>query len=199
MFILAWILCTAVWGHKPHALFQSSTFWFLALRFPFFLFFSFPPVIQSLSVTEKCLWAKLKLWLRLSSPLSPSPNVFFSDLPSLCQSQIGQPLTSPADPPNNLLPLSPARLNQSASLLCCSVLYTLQCAVGWWQAIWDLPTAALLVSSSAAFHGSKRQSLLPLIPFLPFPPFGLTHSTILLLPYLPMLQSFLLILPSLIL
>ena len=58
-------------------------------------------------------------------PASPSPNVFFSNLLSLCQSKIGQPLTSPTAPPDSFLPLFLARLNpgcQSAVLLCAAAL-----------------------------------------------------------------------------
>lgn len=56
-------------------------------------------------------------WAFLSF-ISITQCVFFPDLLSLCQSQIGQPLTSPAELPDNLLPLSPAWLNP----VCCAAL-----------------------------------------------------------------------------
>lgn len=78
----------------------------------------------------------------------------------LCASKIGQPFNicpSPSrqPPPSSAQPGS----TRAASLPCRSSLSTLQCAVDWWQAIWDLPAAAVPVSSSAAFSMAVKSSV----------------------------------------
>lgn len=118
------------WIHKPRALFLCST---CTAFSPSFM----PPLILSLSAfcctspssvplltpqSERNVYEpSLKSWPEPPCPSSPSPDVFFSNLLSLCQSKIGQPLTSPTAPPDNLLPLPIAWLNpgcQSAVLFC---------------------------------------------------------------------------------
>lgn len=121
-----------VWIHKPRALFLSSTFSAFSLSHtPSFMllfilslsaFYSASPSPVPPPQSERNVYEpSLKSWPKPPCPTSPSPDVFFSNLLSLCQSKIGQPLTSPTAPPDNLLPLPLAWLNpgcQSAVLLC---------------------------------------------------------------------------------
>lgn len=119
--------------------------------------------------TSKCLWT--------ADPCHPGPHL--RHIPSRSWCQIGQPLTctSPADPLPAHNPPSPVPSPGLPVCSRCSVLYTLQCTVGWWQAIWDLPTAAVPVSSSAAFRGRQKALSPPLSFFYPLPysPHPSTH------------------------
>lgn len=135
-------------------------------------------------------------------PVSPSPNVFFSNLLSLCQSKIGQPLTSPTAPPDSLLPLFLARLNpgcQSAVLLCAALCSTRSSALSAGDRLFGIyPLLLCLSLLLQPFSWQKKEtSLLPLILFLsslPHSPFRSAHSTILPLP--PPLLPYLLLIPS---
>lgn len=125
-------------------------------------------------------------------PAHPIPRL--RHLLSVCRRKIGQPFNISPSPSRQPPPsLAQPGSTRAASLLRRSALYTLQCAVDWWQAIWDLPAAAVPVSSSAAFFMAvKKQFLLPLISPPNPSPFSSTHSTILPLPPPP----YLLLIPS---
>lgn len=201
-----------VWILKPHASYLSSISTASAL---FCLPFEYGPLVfsrcqaptpalQSLRRNHReRLSQSLKWWPEPPCPTSPSPDVFLSNLLSLCQSKIGQPLTSPAAPPDNLLPLPVAWLNpgcQSAVLF--SALHApVRCRlVTGYLGFTHCCCACLFICS--LFHGSKKQSLLPLYPFPsllsvsspPSSPFSSTHSTILPLP--PHFLPYLLLIPS---
>lgn len=118
---------------------------------------------------------------------------------SLCQSKIGQPLTSPTAPPDNLLPLPVAWLNPGcqSAVLFCALHAPVRCRlVTGYLGFTHCRCACLFICS--LFHGSKKQSLLPLILSLsslpPPSPFSSTHSTILPLP--PPFLPYLLLIPS---
>lgn len=98
-------------------------------------------------------------WPGPPRPASPSPDAFGSNLLSVCRSKIGRafnisPSPGRQPPPSSAQPGS----TQAASLLRRSALYTLQCAVDWWQAIWDLPAPLCLSLHLQPFFMAVKSS-----------------------------------------
>lgn len=100
-------------------------------------------------------------------PSHPVPHLrhlmyFSSALLSLCKSKIGQPLTSPTAPPDNLLPLPVAWLNPccQSAVLFCALHAPVRCRlVTGYLGFTHCCCACLFICS--LFHGSKKQFLLP--------------------------------------
>lgn len=186
------------WIHKHRASFLSSTFYAFSYSNSLFNASSHSLSVKFPQSERNVYEPSLTLWPKPPCPTSPSPDVFFSNLLSLCQSKIGHPLTSPTAPPDNLLPLPLAWLNPGcqSAVLCCALHAPVRCRlVTGYLGFTHCCCACLFICS--LFHGFFKAVSPPPYPFPPFSspsPFSSTHSTILPLP--PPLLPYLLLIPS---